>query len=116
MNNDNLNEKEKLDEKNEKVQTDGESGAKNFTLMFVALGCLIVGVIIFILSFFIKGAGVYLIITSMIFALACASFLNGQKRKAYSNACKVLQILSYVLMIACVAVVLAGTITVNTQK
>ena len=83
--------------------------------MFVALGCLIAGAIVFVLSFFIKGAGVPLIIASMILALACASFLNGQKRKAYSNACKVLQVLSYVLMIACVAVVLTGTV-LNSQQ
>lgn len=114
--NDNLNEEEKLNEEPEKANADEKSGAENFTLMFVALGCLVAGVIIFILSFFIKGAGVYLIIASMIFALACASFLNGQKRKAYSNACKVLRVLSYALMIACVGVVIAGTVAVSSVQ
>lgn len=136
MSNDNLNENDKLNENGndnntavkpvqeteETAKTAGteetgaESGAKNFTLMFVALGCLLAGIVLFILSFFIKGAGVYLLVASMIFALACASFLNGQKRRAYSTACKVLRVACYVLMVACVGVVIAGTVTVNTQK
>ena len=126
MTDNNRNEQDYVDSKTEinsqtdkkssqPAQTDGQGEAKNFTLMFIALGCLVVGAIIFALSFFIKGAGVYLIIASMIFALACSSFLNGQKRRAYSNACKVIMVLSYALMIACVAVVLTGTV-MNSQQ
>ena len=129
MNNDNLNENEKLNEQEngaadtepvqtttEAEETNAENGAKNFTLMFIALGCLIAGLILFIMSFFIKGAGVSLLVASMISALACASVLNGQKRRAYSTACKVMRVACYVLMVACVGVVIAGTVTVNTQK
>ena len=90
-----------------------ESGAKDYLLMFIALGCLVVAVAAFVLSFFIAGWQTKILIASMVFALACATLLNAQKRRAYSNACKVLQVLSYLLMVACVAVVIVGRMMAN---
>ena len=92
-----------------------DGGAKNYVLMFIALGCLVVAVAAFVLSFFIAGGQTKILVASMIFALACATLLNAQKRRAYSNACKVLQVLSYVLMVACVAVVIIGRMMANGQ-
>lgn len=92
-----------------------ESGAKDYLLMFIALGCLVVAVAAFVLSFFIEGWQTKILIASMVFALACATLLNAQKRRAYSNACKVLQVLSYLLMVACVAVVIVGRMMANGQ-
>ncbi len=81
---------------------------KSKLCFYIALGCFIVGCVLFGVSFAAHGAGVYLILASMILELASVSFLNGQKKHGYFKLCTVLRIVSYVVMIAGLAVVLAG--------
>lgn len=106
------------DDKNTEKPTEEttQEGAKSFTLLYVAMGCFAAACILFALSFFIYGAGVYLLIASLTCSLAAMSFVNGQKRKATNKLCKVLQILSYIIMFAAVAVFVWGTATVNAAK
>lgn len=97
-------------------QTEQQNGKPDFLFMYIAIGCMLAGIVLFALSFFITGAGVYLIIASMISELASVSFLNAQKRKAYSTACKVVRVISYAVMLACVGVVIAGMVVTSTNK
>ena len=89
----------------------------SFWCLYVAIGCFAVGCVLFALSFIltvaIKGAGVYLLIASMILELAAASFLNAQKRKKETTLCKVIKVLSYVVMGAAIIVVVIGMSIVN---
>ena len=85
-----------------------QEGAKSFTLLYVAMGCFAAACILFALSFFIYGAGVYMLIASLTCSLAAVSFVNGQKRRATSKLCKVLQIFSYIVMFAALAVFVIG--------
>lgn len=85
----------------------------NFTLLYIAIGCFAVACVLFALAFIISGAGVYMLISCMILSLAAVSFINGQKRRATNKLCKIMQILSYVIMIAALAVFIIGTATVN---
>ncbi|MCM1546466.1 MAG: hypothetical protein NC033_05460 [Clostridiales bacterium] len=103
-------------EKDEKKDEQPEEGNKNFTLLYVAIGCFAAACVLFALAFVISGAGVYMLIASMICALAAVSFINGQKRKASNTLCKVMQILSYVVMIAALAVFIFGASVSGTAK
>ncbi|MDE6691654.1 MAG: hypothetical protein K2K04_06755 [Clostridia bacterium] len=94
------------DDKNTEETT--VQGAKSFTLLYIAIGCFAAACILFALAFFIHGAGVYMLIASLTCSLAAVSFINGQKRKATNMLCKVLQILSYVVMFAALAVFVIG--------
>lgn len=98
------------DEKNseETVENSAPEGAKNFIYLYIAIGCFAAACLTFALSFFIYGAGVYMLVASMTCSLAAMSFVNAQKRKAKNILCKVLQILSYVIMFAAVAVFVIG--------
>ena len=87
-----------------------------FTLLYVAIGCFAAACLTFALSFFIYGAGVYLLIASLTFSLAAMSFINAQKRKATNKLCKVIQILSYVIMFAALAVFVIGAGFGSTSK
>ena len=92
-----------------------------FTLLYVAIGCFAVAFILFALSIIlplvnVNGASVYLLIASMVTSLAAVSFINGQKRKATNKLCKIINVLSYVVMIAALAVFIIGTATVNTPQ
>ena len=97
-----MNDEEKKTEENTEVQN------KSFLFLYIAIGCFAAGLILFVLSFFIKGAGVYFIISAMICELAAVSFINAQKRKANNKLCFVFTILSYVVMAAALAVFIAG--------
>ena len=100
----------------EKSEVNAGEGAKNFTLLYVAIGCLAVSCIAFALAFIIKNAGVYMLIASLLCSLASVSFLNAQKRKAYNKLCLVIRILSYVIMVAALAVFVIGASLAGTAK
>ena len=87
-----------------------------FTLLYIAIGCFAVACVLFALSFVIKGAGVYMLIASMTCALGAMSFINAQKRKATNKLCKIIQILSYVILFAAVAVFVIGASVAGTQN
>ncbi len=90
-----------------------EEGVKTNLYLFIALGCFIVGAILFGLSFAIKGAGTYMLFGSMITELAAVTFLNVQKRHGYTVWCKVLRIASYAVMLAAILLVIMGMAIVN---
>ncbi len=102
-----------MNKKDKNTEETTEEGEKNFTLLYVAIGCFAASFVLFALSFFISGAGVYLLIASMTCSLAAMSFINAQKRKAVNKLCKIFQILSYVIMFAAVAIFVWGTVAVN---
>lgn len=97
-------------------QTDGQTGNKNFVCLYVAIGCFAVACILLALSFFIRGAGVYMLIASMLSSLACASFLNAQKRRGENKVCKILRIVNYVVMGAAILVVVVGMGVTSASK
>ena len=105
MSNDNEN---KTPEAGEEEKTEKDNGKNKFLCMYIAIGCFAAGCVLFALSFLIKGAGVYLLISSMIAELASVSFLNGQKRRVETSACKLIRILSYVVMAAGLLVFIIG--------
>lgn len=90
----------------------------NFIRLYISIGCFAVGVILFILSFVIKGgnAGVYLLISSMIAELAAVTFTNAQKRISETVLVKVFRYLSYAVMIAGLIVFVIGTGMSTTKK
>jgi hypothetical protein len=71
---------------------------------WVAVVCFALGALFLGLSFTILG--VYATFASMILELASVSFLNAQKKYNYFTACKVLRVVSYVVMGAGLAIVL----------
>lgn len=86
-----------------------ENGGKNsFICFYIAVACFALGCVLFGISFAVKGAGVYLLISSMISELACVSFLNAQKKHGENKACKIIRILSYVVMAAGIIVFVIG--------
>lgn len=85
-----------------------ENGKKSLICFYIAIGCFALGCVLFGISFAIKGAGVYLLISSMISTLASVSFLNAQKKHGETAACKVIRILSYVVMAAALIVFVIG--------
>ncbi|MCM1437603.1 MAG: hypothetical protein NC131_00125 [Roseburia sp.] len=105
-----------MSDKQLKNEEQPEEGAKNFTFMYVAIGCFAAACILFALAFLIKNAGVYMLIASLISSLAAVSFLNAQKRKSYNTVCKVIKILSYVVMIAALAVFVIGAAVSGTAR
>ena len=110
-----------MNKDNKNTEETTEEGAKSFTLLYIAIGCFAAACILFALSLIlplvnVAGAGVYMLIASMITSLAAVSFINGQKRRATNKLCKIIQILSYAVMIAAVAVFVIGTATVNASK
>ncbi len=88
----------------------------NFLCLYIAIGCLAAGCILFGLAFAVKGAGVYLLLASMISQLAAISFLNAQKKNGASKASFPLIIVSYVVMFAAAIVILTGMVVSGTQK
>ena len=102
------------EDKTENTQTSTEEqpeengGKSSLVCFYIAIACFALGCLLFGISFAIKGAGVYLLISSMIAELACVSFLNGQKRHGENKACKVMRILSYVVMAAGIIVFVIG--------
>lgn len=105
------------DNRNEEIKNeDGTKPEKpvNFIRLYIAIGCFAAGVVLFILSFFIKGgkAGIYLLISSMIGELAAVTFTNAQKRVKETVLVKVFRYLSYAVMIAGLIIFIIGT-TVN---
>lgn len=110
-------EKSETGETLNETQPDGDDGGKkNLVCFYVAIGCFVLGCILFALSFVIRGAGVYMLIASMISELAAVSFLNGQKKYGVNTACKVIRILSYVVMAAAIIVVVIGMSVTATAK
>ncbi len=105
-----------MNEENKNTEQTTEEGAKNFTLLYIAIGCFSVSCITLALAFFIKNAGVFMLIASLLCSLAAVSFLNGQKRKAYNTLCKVIRILSYVVMVAALAVFIIGASIAGSAK
>ena len=101
-------EKTETAEASTEVQTEENGGKKSFVCLYVAIGCFALGCVLLALSFFIKGAGVYLIISSLISELASVSFLNGQKKHGVNTACKVIRILSYAVMVIGLIIVIIG--------
>lgn len=88
----------------------------SFIFLYIAIGCFAVGALLLALSFFIKGAGVYMLIACMISELAAVSFLNGQKRKGENTACRVIRILSYVIMAAALIICVIGVSVTQPSK
>lgn len=90
---------------------DGEQKSSNVSL-YIAIGCLAVAAVLFILAFAltpaVQGIGVYLLIASAICALAGASFINAQKRHGKTKLLLALQIVAYVIMIGAVAIIALG--------
>lgn len=111
-----LNERKETEETNEAsenkyeaaAQPAEESGKKNLVYFYIAIGCFALGCVLFGISFAIKGAGVYLLISSMISTLASVSFLNAQKKHGETAACRVIRFLSYVVMAAALIVFVIG--------
>lgn len=103
----------KEDKNTEEEITDGE-GAKSFTYLYIAIGCFAAACALFALALgltaahVIKDKGVYLLIASMLCALAAMSFINAQKRKAVNKLCKIMQVLNYVILFANLAVFVIG--------
>lgn len=85
-------------------------GGKSLLFFFIALGCLAAGALLFGLAFAIKGAGTYMLIASMFSTLACATFLNAQKRRYNFKAVMPVRIVCYAVMIAALIVFMLGTI------
>lgn len=92
----------------------GEDGGqkKSNISLYIAIGCLAVAAVLFILAFAltpaVKGVGVYLLIASAITALAGASFINAQKRQGKTKLLLALQIVAYVIMLGAVAIIALG--------
>ena len=84
--------------------------------MYIAMGCFAVGCILLGLSFVIKGVGVHLLIASMVSELTSVTFLNAQKRRVETKACKVIRILSYVVMAVALIIFVVGAGFGQTNK
>lgn len=98
-------------------QTDDQpQGKKAFLCLYIAIGCLAAGCILFALSFVIKGFGVHMLIASMIAELAAVSFLNGQKKRTPVKVGFALTIISYVIIAAALIVFVVGIGIANTAK
>lgn len=101
------NEQKNTEEKPE------DGGKVSFVDMYIAIGCMAVGAVLFILSLTAApkiggSAGVYFLVSSMICELASVSFLNAQKRKAKTKAGFILALVSYAVMLAALAVFIVG--------
>lgn len=96
--------------------TPGENGKKNLLFLYIAIGCFAAGCVLLGISFAVKGAGVYMLIASMISELAAVSFLNAQKRNGENLACKIIRILSYVVMVAAIIIVVIGMSVSSSAK
>ncbi|MDE6791357.1 MAG: hypothetical protein K2J61_06505 [Clostridia bacterium] len=97
-------------------QTEENGGKSSLICFYIAIACFAVGCVLFGISFAIKGAGVYLLISSMISELASVTFLNAQKRHGENKACKIIRILSYVVMAAGIIVFVVGTVLSASAK
>jgi hypothetical protein len=73
---------------------------ENKVCFWVSVGLFAVGLILFVVSLFVTVIGFYGILASMIAQLAAITFLNVQKKHGYFFACKVIRVLSYIVMIA----------------
>lgn len=97
-----MNNENKQTEEVKNVDEPQPEKKNNFIRLYISIGCFAAGVVLFILSFFIKGgsAGVYLLISSMICELAAVTFTNAQKRVNETKLVKIFRYLSYGVMIA----------------
>ncbi|MDE7076182.1 MAG: hypothetical protein K2O62_02545 [Clostridia bacterium] len=98
----------KESEEKTEAQTEENGGKNSLICFYIAIACFAVGCVLLGISFAIKGAGVYLLISSMISELACVSFLNGQKKHGENKACKIIRFLSYGVMAAGIIVFVIG--------
>ena len=92
----------------DKKQDDDCGGTATKTHFYVALGALIAGLAMFILSFVVGQSGTTLLFASMLVELCGVSFCNAQKRRGDFTACKVVRYACYAVMIAAIVVVLIG--------
>lgn len=105
----------------EQKEQSTEQGKKSFVCLFIAMGCFAAGFLLLALSIILPFAGVknvsvHLLIASMISELAAVSFINAQKRKVETKACKLFTILSYVVMGIALLIFVIGLSTVNAAK
>lgn len=89
---------------------EGENGRKSCVFFWIAIGCFIAGALLFALAFLIKGAGTALLIASMFSELACATFLNAQKKNYDFLWVKIARVACYIVMGAGLAVFIMGTV------
>ena len=96
----NLNDENKEESRVKDGNLSAPDGKK--TAFYFALGAIIISAVTFILAFIpmpVSG-GVYFLIASALCSLACAAFLNAQKRHGTFAACKAVRICAYVLFAA----------------
>ena len=105
--NDNMNTSGNAPDENTDGQADGQ---KSLVCFWIAIGCFAAGALLFTLAFVIKGAGTKLLIASMFSELACATFLNVQKKKYDFLWVKVARVACYIVMGAGLAVFIMGTV------
>ncbi len=100
-------ESKNIDKNPDNAEPDG-----NKTAFYCAIVALAISAITFILAFmpFPFSGGVYFLIASALCSLACASFLNVQKRHGVLNGCKAVRICAYVLFAAVILVFVGAAI------
>lgn len=81
---------------------------------WVAVGACAVGALLLGLAF-IPQVGQYGVFSSMLCQLVCITFLNVQKKYKYFTACKILRVLSYVLLLAGAAII-GGAAVISSQQ
>ena len=94
-------------DENDGNQPDGQ---KNLIFFWIAVGCFAAGIVLLALAFTIKNAGTALLIASMFAELACATFLNAQKKKYDFLWVKIARVACYIVMGAALAVFIMGTV------
>lgn len=101
---------------NEENHTEEENKKSAAIYFYIALGCFILGCILFALAMVftfavVNGTAYYFIIATMISELASVSFLNAQKKKGGDGKLRsVFVILSYVVMGAALVIFVMGTV------
>lgn len=103
--------------KENKQQNSTEESTENSTrsYFFIALGALIAAAVAFGCSF-IPGAGVFLLIASVLLELTSLSFLSTQKKKNNFKAVFYLTIAAYVLLALSAALFAGGLIYVAVTR
>ena len=100
------------DNPNDKDNGEQPDGQKDYVFFWIAVACFAVGVVLFALAFLIKNAGTTLLIASMFSELACATFLNAQKKRYNFLWVKIARVACYIIMGAALAVFIMGTLSV----
>jgi len=102
-------------DKNKKPDENKEEPKEiNYKLLYVAIGCFAVGLIMFILTIVFaftvpNGSAFYFLLASMILELAAISFVNAQKQRyGEGTKAKILRIACYVIMLAGVIIFVFG--------